>query len=541
MPTRSVAADGDRMPGAPHRSAPDAAKDPGMALATAAPPNQLASSRLARNGANPWIWAGAGLAIESLALAGRQILGGPPGLEPFQLTLAWLAIVVVGAGVVIRFQQHEEAGQAPAALVRRLLTLIFGLLAIGLTGMLLASWSGVAALHRFGLRPGLATAVWGLTAPVSAAAAWQRFRALQSPKPLTRLEEAAVLLLVLALTGHMAGFALPADWNTLRHFLGIVGWVALFGASFAAVEQRVRRRAVSALILFHFGGIITATLAIPPNPWLFSQIWMRIYRPYLEFMYLNNAYHFYSPEPGPACYLWFRLYFKDAEGKDQAEWYKIPRLDENGRHHHGVALIYQRTISLTENTQLPAQIALDSPEYQARLAARLKHTPEAVEKEGIIGQRQVRLEDTVPMYQGVPHAQQLKAPTPDTKKLVSSYVRHVAYKADELYPDWKLQKMRVYRVIHAIPSRYLYLEERMNPNDPGFYYPYYFGEYDLDGHLLDAKDPFLYWLLPIQREENNKFAPIKDWARKHAGDRAWIGWVDEQGKQQWGERDPRRR
>src|SRR5262249_51727018 len=30
-----------------------------------------------------------------------------------------------------------------------------------------------------------------------------------------------------------------------------------------------------------------------PSPWLSTQIWTRIYRPYLEFLYLNNAYHFY--------------------------------------------------------------------------------------------------------------------------------------------------------------------------------------------------------------------------------------------------------
>ena len=26
-------------------------------------------------------------------------------------------------------------------------------------------------------------------------------------------------------------------------------------------------------------------------------------------MYLNNAYHFYSPDPGPATYVWFRIFY----------------------------------------------------------------------------------------------------------------------------------------------------------------------------------------------------------------------------------------
>jgi hypothetical protein len=33
--------------------------------------------------------------------------------------------------------------------------------------------------------------------------------------------------------------------------------------------------------------------------------------------------------------------------------------------------------------------------------------------------------------------------------------------------------------------------------DPTNYMPFYMGKYDLDGRLLDPKDPFLYWVLPI--------------------------------------------
>ena len=63
-----------------------------------------------------------------------------------------------------------------------------------------------------------------------------------------------------------------------------------------------------------------------------QQIWTRIFRPYLEFMYLNNAYHFYAPDPSTSSYLWFRVIFTDdADGKEYGRWYKVPQLDEKGR------------------------------------------------------------------------------------------------------------------------------------------------------------------------------------------------------------------
>ena len=57
---------------------------------------------------------------------------------------------------------------------------------------------------------------------------------------------------------------------------------------------------VSVLILVHFTAITSAVLANPPGPWVAMQSQHLIFRPYLAFMYLNNAYRFYSPEPGPS-------------------------------------------------------------------------------------------------------------------------------------------------------------------------------------------------------------------------------------------------
>ena len=37
------------------------------------------------------------------------------------------------------------------------------------------------------------------------------------------------------------------------------------------------------------------------------QAFNRVYNPYLQFIYQRNAYHFYSPDPGPASVLVFLL------------------------------------------------------------------------------------------------------------------------------------------------------------------------------------------------------------------------------------------
>ena len=50
-----------------------------------------------------------------------------------------------------------------------------------------------------------------------------------------------------------------------------------------------------------------AGLGNPPNgdaPFVSEQIWHRVARPYLQLTVLNNGYHFYAPEPGPAALVW---------------------------------------------------------------------------------------------------------------------------------------------------------------------------------------------------------------------------------------------
>src|SRR5262249_9611707 len=152
----------------------------------------------------------------------------------------------------------------------------------------------------------------------------------------------------------------------------------------------------------------------PPTPWIITQIWTRIYRPYLEFMYLNNAYHFYAPEPGPASYVWARAIFVDTQNPQQkvGVWHKIPRVDEKGRQQHTAALEHQRFLAMPEGTVLtdaaPASVVIDAngqASYAPYLMRRMAATPGTPI---IIGRKSASL--AIPFDPLIPQAQQYAVP-----------------------------------------------------------------------------------------------------------------------------------
>lgn len=58
------------------------------------------------------------------------------------------------------------------------------------------------------------------------------------------------------------------------------------------------RVAVSAALAFHLLGILVGPLSLPPS--LLADYLRRVYSPYIEAAYLDNAYKFFAPEPGPS-------------------------------------------------------------------------------------------------------------------------------------------------------------------------------------------------------------------------------------------------
>ena len=59
-----------------------------------------------------------------------------------------------------------------------------------------------------------------------------------------------------------------------------------------------------------------------------------------------------------------------------------------------------------------------------------------------------------------------------------------------------MKSVRVYRVTHTLITPHE-LSAGKDPLDETTFVPFYMGKYDIDGKLLDPKDPFLYWHLPI--------------------------------------------
>ena len=505
-------------------------------------------------GGNPWPWTFLGLA---LCLANwLAVLISGQSLNGIGMSILFAGLLLGAAGVVIRLNSSAPSFMdrlsGPARSVALLaMAVLCALIVIALTVLLALRFVDV---NPIGLRLNALVILWFILAPMSAAALTICARRSVLGVSLSIAEESAAVLVVAAAACFCACRSLynpvsPDDWDSIRLFLSVLFVVALGAAPLVLVSQSMRRFVVSSLIVLHFLGIATAALCPMPSPWLIQQVWSRIYQPYLEFMYLNNAYHFYSPQPGPASYLWFRMYYDDGSGKLWAHWLKIPDLDDDGWHKNHLALEYQRMLSVTENVvpvdptpsmymTRPDGITVYAPWY----AQRVEHSP--LQILGKVGPADDHGTLRVPFEPTIPFQLQYLQPNSSSRTLLSSYAKHICREKHPTHPDWKINSVRIYRVVHAIPESGPFIAERMDPRDPSNYRPYYMGHYDPDGKLLDisqfdssgnllkAGDPFLFWLLPMLRDPpvNQLKSPIKAWALKHAGDPDWVYTYDEKEK-----------
>jgi hypothetical protein len=311
---------------------------------------------------------------------------------------------------------------------------------------------------------------------------------LRLRRAATEFEERAVsaaLTSVAGFTALVAWLAMDDSWDSLKLLLAVLAVVAFTGVGLILLPRLLRRIVFLVIVFFHFGGILTAVTSAPPPgspaPWITTQLWTRIYRPYLQFMYLNNAYHFYSPEPGPACQLWFYVKFTDGTG----EWLKTPEKSD-----YATRQEYQRFLALTESTNhLATQLPpfFDSMVVARNQAGSLHNPP-------------------IKMRSDLAPAVQYRQPAPDSVLMTRSYARHVAqsYKS-KTDPDKEVASVKVYRVQHQIVSA-PEMAAGINPLDPTWYWPYFQGEFDKNGEMITKKDdPFLYWLIPIVYEPKPQF------------------------------------
>ncbi len=394
--------------------------------------------------------------------------------RPWPIMLAGLVCTVIGLGL----------SQTPLTPVR--------LLCLG-AGVLLA---GIAVARR------LQTASW----------------------ELEDRAESAGLLFISAFVALLAYLSMDTSWDSGLLFLGAFITLALLGMFLVLLPRTGRRIAALVLVALHFGGILTAVTSVAPRdappPWLSTQLWTHVYRHYLMFAYLTNAYHFYSPDPGPPTLLWFHVEYDDG----RVRWIKIPNRRESP-----VLLHHQRMLATAENAYnpivgLPLMNKEQIENWERKFNRKYELMPGVPHPSGeeILKWRQdgatlqfVDPKDgrSAPLWlvfdESPPLLNQYSEPQEMARRLLASYARHIAHTSpDPDNPSNAVKSVRIYRVIHTLISP-RELNEGKDPLDETTFMPFYMGKYDPDGRLLDgpqydrdgrllrAADPFLFWHVPI--------------------------------------------
>jgi hypothetical protein len=222
-----------------------------------------------------------------------------------------------------------------------------------------------------------------------------------------------------------------------------------------------------------------------------EQAYVRVYNPYLQFLYLRNAYHFYSPQPGPASLLVFLLRTEVGEDPNTHEkryetrWVVLPRRPADVKDPLGLS--YYRYLALTE------QVARATPALRA-------NTFEAKE----MRQRRELVSLAIPPHPSDPLDIQYQLLQPEVARyVVPSYASHIILESTPNKDVAAKTTVKMYRMQHNTLS----IEEFYNwrksdgvgttPYHPTTYRPYFLGEFDARGNLVNPQDPMLYWLVPI--------------------------------------------
>jgi hypothetical protein len=467
--------------------------------------------------ANPWSWMTAGLATSGLAFLLTRLLGAEaPALRAL---LVCVGLGSAAAALCLRFRGGIEgcAHQLRPGAQLALATLA-ALLAGAATVLMLMKWANAGGL------PWHTRSVfifWLVTAPWCAALAL--CLGLGRGGDVSPRIEGAALVLLAGVVAFLTCWALyegperAGEWDSMRTFFAVLSLVAFVASPIVAARQWLRRALLSVLILLHFGGILTAIMSTPPAPWLFTFLNARFYQPYLEFMWLSNAYRFYSPEPNPASQVWFRIEYEVPGGQRVGRWLKLPDLTGEETPNYPLRLLYHRHIAITHN--LSQVNPLVTPEQsQAALKRRNDQAPDAAKFKDVIGFEAPRLilGQPVPFQPDLPLPLQYQVPTPHAKMLLSSCARYVLRLPWPEHPEAKPRTVKIYRALHKIsePPR---LGFGVDPCHPGFYVPYYMGEYDTAGILKDEGDPFLYWVLPMLPDPED-LNIVHAYVFLHAGD-----------------------
>lgn len=485
---------------------------------------------------NPWFWMLVGLGSSGLALLWTRILATHAAAG--RLSLIILGLLTMGIGLVLRindscgsFLDDLSPGARRAAFI--LMQWAGLLLVIAALLLLLASCCNLDIPWR----TSIVLFITNLALPAGVWLWWlATFHQKRPSRRFSRNLESGIMLLLAAVIVFLSGWALyvtyetEQEWDTLRHAALLFSLVAYVGGVLTILPQVWRRVGVSLLVLLHFTAILHAVLSAPPAvPWLVQQNWQWFFRPYLEFVFLNNAYQFYAPDPGPSGFMWYRVEYERPNQEKRYRWVKFPEMKDNGQPNYLLALNYQRRVAMTELVARYDNPPLgDNPIYYWRRV----NSPDPPSP--VLGKKEPQIHLQVPLHPEITLSGQYEPTTRYFRELIASYARHVVRQPHPEVPDAVGKTVQVYRVRHWILPQIM-AREGVGPYEPYLYRPYYQGKFDREGKLLDMPefdndghlirgDPFLYWLLPFEYTNPNswKESAIRGWVFRHAGDPNWV-------------------
>jgi len=320
---------------------------------------------------------------------------------------------------------------------------------------------------------------------------------------------------------------LPNSWDSVQLFFGVAASACLIGAIWTRLPRKVTFSLVMLGIAYHFAAIMSAVTSPPPTPWITDQYWARVARPYVQFAYMNNAYQFYSPDPGPACQIWACIEYKtetpdspDApEAAKDYDWVYVVNRKQD--YIDPLGLTYYRRLSITENlTQsAPAGYTPSQQEENTKIAAR----------------RDLAARKGFPRTFPVDNIEYRLPNHLITRQVLPSYARHMIHSLGR--PGKEVKSIKIYRVVHTTISLNLFrgfdpsTGEALpgtSPYDPSLYLPFFQGEYDPNGRLKDSTEEMLFWYVPVLRSRKLPAEGLKspeyrfdkfyiDYVSKHAG------------------------
>jgi hypothetical protein len=284
----------------------------------------------------------------------------------------------------------------------------------------------------------------------------------------------------------------PNAWDSVQLFFGVAGAIGLVGAAWTYMPRRLVLSLILLGMVFHFAGILSAITSPPPTPQVTDQYWRRVARNYLMFAYMNNAYQFYSPDPGSASELWVCVEYRrpgaadnDPDAEKECAWSYIPRRPQDYRDPLGLS--FYRRLSLTENASQFHRSGYYLPPGEADLVERRRQAED----------------QRIPRW-GQANVQRLVPIELVTRHVLPSYARHLAkFSARD---GWDVRGVKIYRTQHTIitPDQFVGFDTITNtrvdswrPYNASLYMPYFQGEFDPAGNLKDSQDHLLYWLVPI--------------------------------------------